>query len=73
MIPNPSITAWSVARPWPNRAAVEQDLLLARLIVEIYNHPRLSEELYRRGVGRGTGGRHVPPRTTRTSESRGWL
>lgn len=49
MIPNPSITAWSIDRPWPNRAAVEQDLLLARLIVEIYNHPRLSEELVFRG------------------------
>jgi predicted nucleotidyltransferase component of viral defense system len=49
VIPDPSITAWSVNRPWPNRAAVEQDLILARLIVAIYSHPRLSEELVFRG------------------------
>ena len=49
MIPDPSITAWGLSRPWPNRAAIEQDLLLARLIVAIYTHPRLSQELVFRG------------------------
>lgn len=49
MIPTPSITAWALNRPWPNRAAIEQDLLLARLIVAIYDHPRLSQELVFRG------------------------
>lgn len=49
MIPTNVITAWGVDRPWPNRAAIEQDLLLARLIVDIYNHPMLSEELVFRG------------------------
>lgn len=49
MIPEASITAWGVQRPWPNRAAVEQDLLLARLIVAIYQHPFLREELVFRG------------------------
>lgn len=49
MIPADSITAWGVDRLWPNRAAVEQDLLLARLIVDIYNHPALREELVFRG------------------------
>lgn len=49
MIPDPSITAWALNRPWPNRAAIEQDLLLARLIVAIYDHPRLSQELVFRG------------------------
>jgi hypothetical protein len=30
VIPADSITAWGVDRRWPNRAAVEQDLLLGR-------------------------------------------
>lgn len=49
MIPETAITAWGVHRPWPNRAAIEQDLLLARLIVAIYEHPFLREELVFRG------------------------
>lgn len=49
MIPRAAITAWGVHRPWPNRAAIEQDLLLARLIVAIYSHPTLATELAFRG------------------------
>lgn len=49
MIPEPSITAWAVTRPWPSRPAIEQDLLLARTIVAIYEHPYLREELAFRG------------------------
>lgn len=49
MIPQNAITAWGVTRPWPNPEAVEQDLLLARAIVEIYRHPLLREELAFRG------------------------
>jgi predicted nucleotidyltransferase component of viral defense system len=49
VIPAASITAWGVDRPWPSRLAIEQDLLLARLIVAVYDHPRLREELVFRG------------------------
>ncbi len=49
MIPNAVVTAWGNARPWPSRFQIEQDLLLARLIVEIYNHPYLARELVFRG------------------------
>lgn len=49
MIPPSAITAWGLRRPWPNRAAIEQDLLLARTIVAIYNHSLLTEELVFRG------------------------
>ena len=49
MIPQPAITAWGNTRRWPSRAAIEQDLLLARTIVEIYRHPGLAEELVFRG------------------------
>jgi hypothetical protein len=48
VIPAASITAWETARPWPSRAAIEQDLLLARTIVAIYEHPDLRNELLAR-------------------------
>lgn len=41
MIPPAAIQAWAVDRPWPNLAAIEQDLLLARLIIEFAQHPLL--------------------------------
>ena len=49
MIPRAVIQAWSVDRPWPTLVAVEQDLVLARLIVELANHPLLGNELVFRG------------------------
>lgn len=49
MIPRAAIQAWSTTRPWPTLVAVEQDLVLARLIVEIAQHPLLGEELVFRG------------------------
>ena len=49
MIPANAITAWSVTRPWPTRAAIEQDLLLARTIVAIYDDAYLAKELVFRG------------------------
>lgn len=49
MIPEPSITAWATSRPWPTRPAIEQDLLLARIVVAIYEHPYLRDELAFRG------------------------
>lgn len=49
MIPQAAITAWGVTRPWPTMDQVEQDLLLARTIVAIYEHPLLNTELVFRG------------------------
>lgn len=49
MIPRAAITQWGTSRNWPNPSAIEQDLLLARMIVEIYNHPMLASELVFRG------------------------
>lgn len=49
MIPQANITAWSAHAPWPTVNQIEQDLLLARLIVEIANDPYLGEELVFRG------------------------
>jgi len=49
VIPNAVVTAWGRGRPWPTRQQIEQDLLLARLIVEIFNHDYLGKELVFRG------------------------
>ncbi len=49
VIPSAAITEWGVTRPWPTRQQIEQDLLLARVIVEIYRHPYLAKELVFRG------------------------
>ena len=49
MIPAAHITEWSNHAPWPTRDQIEQDLLLARLIVEISSHPILGKELVFRG------------------------
>ncbi len=49
MIPQAAVQAWSTTRAWPTLVAVEQDLVLARLIVEIARHPLLGDELVFRG------------------------
>lgn len=49
MIPNLAIADWANTVPWPNRDQLEQDLTLARLIIEIANDPYLGDELVFRG------------------------
>ena len=49
MIPRPNITEWSRVAPWTTTDQVEQDLLLARLIIEIANDDYLGTELVFRG------------------------
>jgi hypothetical protein len=45
MIERDFIVAWRQNAPWPTDAQVEQDLVLSRALVEIFNHPLLSREL----------------------------
>ncbi|GAB3261366.1 nucleotidyl transferase AbiEii/AbiGii toxin family protein [Nocardioides dilutus] len=49
MIPRAVVQAWASEKPWSTLVQVEQDLVLARLIVEISEHPVLGEELVFRG------------------------
>ena len=49
MIERDFIVAWRHNAPWPTDAQVEQDLVLSRALVEIFNHPLLSRELAFRG------------------------
>jgi hypothetical protein len=49
MIPALAIADWANTVRWPNPDQLEQDLTLARLIVEIANDPYLGHELIFRG------------------------
>ncbi len=49
MIPIAAITEWREHAPWVSSAQVEHDLLLSRILVEIYNNNFLSSKLAFRG------------------------
>jgi predicted nucleotidyltransferase component of viral defense system len=49
MIPNAYITEWSNQAPWPLNEQVEQDLVIERALIEIYNDTFLKERLAFRG------------------------
>lgn len=45
MIPRAHVVAWSAHVPWRTPEQVEQDLVLRRLVVEVFSEPALREEL----------------------------
>ena len=49
MIPAQNIIAWSKHAPWADQRQVEQDLIIARALVELFNDPFLRKELRFRG------------------------
>jgi len=49
MIPFAQITQWRQAAPWIDNIQVEQDLILSRIIVDIFSDPLLRKELAFRG------------------------
>ncbi|MHB0790167.1 nucleotidyl transferase AbiEii/AbiGii toxin family protein [Bradyrhizobium sp. 5.13L] len=49
MIPMQNIVAWSKVAPWAELRQVEQDLIIARALVLLFNDPLLSKELRFRG------------------------
>ena len=49
MIPLSYITQWSEIAPWVDNKMIEQDLIICRALVSIYNDPFLSEHLAFRG------------------------
>lgn len=49
MIPETNIIAWSLTAPWAEPRQVEQDLIISRALVEIFNHDLLGSELRFRG------------------------
>jgi predicted nucleotidyltransferase component of viral defense system len=49
MIPAMNIVAWGRTVPWAEDRQVEQDLVICRALVEIFNDPFLKEQLRFRG------------------------
>ncbi len=49
MIDRASLTLWQNIAPWGNSAQIEQDLILSRALVDIYNHTYLNTALAFRG------------------------
>jgi predicted nucleotidyltransferase component of viral defense system len=49
MIPKVYITEWRQSAPWLQDIQVEQDLLLSRVLVELFNHPKIVNSLAFRG------------------------
>lgn len=49
MIPRANITAWRKTAPWPDDTHVEQDLVLCRVLVELFNRPTVAERAAFRG------------------------
>lgn len=49
MIPTDFITEWRNIAPWPSNEQVEQDLIISRAIVEMYNEEEISKRLAWRG------------------------
>lgn len=49
MIPIAQIIQWRQFAPWPDDMQVEQDLILSRIIVDIFSDPLLAKELAFRG------------------------
>jgi len=49
MIPRANITAWRKTAPWPDDTHVEQDLVLSRVLVELFNRRAISAQAVFRG------------------------
>lgn len=49
MIPKPYLAKWQQNAPWKEFAQVEQDLIISRLLVEIFSDTFLKENLAFRG------------------------
>lgn len=49
MIPAMNIVAWGQSVPWVDQRQVEQDLILSRALIELFNDPFLKEQLRFRG------------------------
>lgn len=49
MIPTNFIEQWRIKAPWQTLAMVEQDLILSRALVDLFNQPLVKSSLVFRG------------------------
>ena len=45
MIPEMFIESWRTHVPWQTLAMVEQDLVISRALIHLYNHPKIQDSL----------------------------
>lgn len=50
MIPEQAIVEWRREAPWDATSLVEQDLIIARALVEMYSLPEVADKLHRSSV-----------------------
>lgn len=66
MIPKPTLEKWRAIADWPQDYQVEQDLIISRALVEIFNHAYLKDKVAFRG---GTAlNKIILPKAIRYSE-----
>ena len=71
MIPQIYVEQWRLHAPWQTLAMIEQDLMLSRTLVELFNHPKIKSSLAFRG-GTALNKLYIQP-PARYSEDRAWL
>lgn len=49
MIPRANITAWRAQAPWPSNEQVEQDLVLSRALIDMFNNETVAKQIVFRG------------------------
>ena len=49
MIPEAFIEEWKANAPWQTLAMIEQDMIISRALIELYNHPQIKDALIFRG------------------------
>ena len=49
MIPRAHINAWRKVAPWPDSSQIEQDLILSRALIEMYQRPEVAQGVVFRG------------------------
>lgn len=49
MIPEAFIEEWKANAPWQTLAMIEQDMIISRVLVELYNQPKIKKTLFFRG------------------------
>jgi uncharacterized protein (DUF2126 family) len=49
MIPQPAIKKWSESFPWKRNSQIEQDLIICRALVALFNNEYLASHLAFRG------------------------
>jgi len=49
MIPEAFIEEWKANAPWQTLAMIEQDMVISKALVELYNHPKINDSLIFRG------------------------